>query len=65
VWQLLGVEQLQNGGRCHGNQGVKNANRTADPFIQNGRHSKPKWSPYGAVCLTPCKYSFPLKSFHF
>ena len=20
---------------------------------------------YGAACLTPCKYSFPLKSFHF
>jgi hypothetical protein len=26
---------------------------------------KPKWSPYGAACLTPCKYPFPLKSFHF
>jgi hypothetical protein len=24
VWQLLGVEQIQNGGRCHGNQGAKN-----------------------------------------
>jgi hypothetical protein len=36
------------------------------PFwIQNGRHSKPKWSPYGAVCLTLCKYLFLLKSFHF
>ena len=36
------------------------------PFwIQNGHHSKPKWSPYGAACLTPCKYPFPLKSFHF
>ena len=36
------------------------------PFwIQNGRHSKPKWSPYGAACLTSCKYPFPLKSFHF
>ena len=36
------------------------------PFwIQNGRHSKPKWSPYGAACLIPCKYPFPLKSFHF
>ena len=33
--------------------------------IQNGRHSKPKWSPYGAACLTSCKYPFPLKSFHF
>ena len=32
------------------------------PFwIQNGRHSKPKWSPYGGACLTPCKYPFPLK----
>ena len=31
------------------------------PFwIQNGHHSKPKWSPYGAACLTPCKYPFPL-----
>jgi hypothetical protein len=36
------------------------------PFwIQNGRHSKPKWSPYGAACLTPCKYPFPLKSLYF
>ena len=36
------------------------------PFwIQNGRHSKPKWSPYGAACLTSCKYPFLLKSFHF
>ena len=35
------------------------------PFwIQNGRHSKLKWSPYGAACLTPCKYPFPFKSFH-
>ena len=34
-------------------------------WIQNGRHSKPKWSQYGAACLTLCKYSFPLKSFHF
>ena len=36
------------------------------PFwIQNGRHSKSKWSPYGEACLTHCKYPFPLKSFHF
>ena len=38
------------------------------PFlVQNhrGHHSKPKWSPYGAACLTPCKYPFPLKSVHF
>ena len=36
------------------------------PFwIHNGRHSKPKWSQYGAPCLTPCKYPFPLKRFHF
>ena len=36
------------------------------PFwIQNGRHSKPKWSPYGAACLTSCKYPFPMKYFHF
>jgi hypothetical protein len=36
------------------------------PFlVQNGHHSKPKWSPYGAVCLIPCKYSFPLKSVNF
>jgi hypothetical protein len=36
------------------------------PFwIQNDRHSKPNWSPYGAACLTPCKYLFPLKSVHF
>ena len=32
--------------------------------VQNhqGHHSKPKWSPYGAAYLTPCKYPFPLKS---
>ena len=36
------------------------------PFwIQNGCHSKPKWSPYGAGRTPPCKYPFPLKSFHF
>ena len=34
-------------------------------WIPNGRHSKPKWSQYGAACLTPCKYPFPLKTFHF
>ena len=28
-------------------------------------HSKPKWSPYGAACLIPCKDPFPLKCFHF
>ena len=25
-------------------------------WIQNGHHSKPKWSQYGAACLTPCNY---------
>ena len=36
------------------------------PFlVQDGRHSKPKWLPYGAACLTPCQYPFPLKSVHF
>ena len=34
-------------------------------WIQNGGHSKPKWSQYGAACFTPCIYPFPLKSFHF
>jgi hypothetical protein len=34
-------------------------------WIQNGRHSKPKWSSYGAICLTPCKYPFPLKFLNF
>jgi hypothetical protein len=28
VWQLLGVETIQNGCRCHGNQGAKNVNFT-------------------------------------
>jgi hypothetical protein len=27
-------------------------------WIQNGHHNKPKWSQYGAACLTPCKYPF-------
>jgi hypothetical protein len=36
------------------------------PFlVQNGHHSKPKWSPYGTACLIPCKYPFPLKSVNF
>ena len=28
VWQLLRVEQVQNGGRCHGSQGAKNVKFT-------------------------------------
>jgi hypothetical protein len=28
-------------------------------WIQNGRHSKPKWSQCGAAYLTPCKYPLP------
>jgi hypothetical protein len=28
VLQLLGVEKIQNGGRCHGNQGEKNVKFT-------------------------------------
>jgi hypothetical protein len=36
------------------------------PFwIQNGHYSQSKWSPYGAACLTSCKYPFPLKSYNF
>jgi hypothetical protein len=27
MWQLLGVEQIQNGGRCYGNQRAKNVQR--------------------------------------
>jgi hypothetical protein len=23
MWQLLGVEKIQNGGHCHGSQGTK------------------------------------------
>jgi hypothetical protein len=34
VWQLLGVEKIQNGGRCHGNQGAKNVKLTAAKFVQ-------------------------------
>ena len=33
--------------------------------VQNGHHNKPKWSPYDAACLIPCKYPFPLESVHF
>jgi hypothetical protein len=50
VWQLLG--------------GWKNS-KNSTQMVQNGHHGKPKWSPYGAACLTPCKYPFPLKFFHF
>jgi hypothetical protein len=28
VWQLLGVEKIQNGGRCYGKQGAKNVKFT-------------------------------------
>jgi hypothetical protein len=28
VWQLLGVETIQDGGRCHGKQGAKNVKFT-------------------------------------
>jgi hypothetical protein len=28
VWHLLGVEQIQNGSHCHGNQGAKNVKFT-------------------------------------
>jgi ribosomal protein L35AE/L33A len=28
VWQFLGVEKIQNGSRCHGNQGAKNVKFT-------------------------------------
>jgi hypothetical protein len=30
VWKLLEVEQIQNGGRCHGNQGGKNVKFTSN-----------------------------------
>ena len=34
VWQLFGVETIQNGGRCHGNQGafVFNSLQTSQIF---------------------------------
>jgi hypothetical protein len=28
LWQLLGVETIQNGGRCHSNQGANNVKFT-------------------------------------
>jgi hypothetical protein len=28
AWQFLGVEKIQNGSRCHGNQGAKNVKFT-------------------------------------
>jgi hypothetical protein len=28
VWQILGIEKNQNGGRCHGNKGAKNVKFT-------------------------------------
>jgi hypothetical protein len=28
VWHILGVEKIQNGGRCHGSQGAKNVKFT-------------------------------------
>jgi hypothetical protein len=35
VWQQLGVEQIQNGGRCHGNQSANNLQSNS------GRHPTP------------------------
>jgi hypothetical protein len=36
VWQLLGVEQIQNGGRCHGNQSAKKKHfEKIDPYQHN------------------------------
>ena len=36
------------------------------PFwIQNGRHSKPKYLPYGAACRTPCNINFHWNLFIF
>jgi hypothetical protein len=43
MWQLLGVDKIQTGGRCHGNQ-VQMAAKYKNPrpfLIQDGRHSKP------------------------
>jgi hypothetical protein len=43
MWQLLWVEKIQNGGRCHGNQGIKwppNTGFCIMAVILN-RHSKP------------------------
>jgi hypothetical protein len=28
VWQLLGLNKIQNGGRCHGDQGANNVKFT-------------------------------------
>jgi hypothetical protein len=62
------LKKMQNSGRYHGNQGAKNVKFTLETkfrpnrrivvfwrsfWIQNGHHSKPKWSQYGAACLTP------------
>jgi hypothetical protein len=33
VWQLLGVEQNQNGDRCHGNQGAKMLNSNVQRML--------------------------------
>jgi hypothetical protein len=38
VWQLLGVEHIQIGGRCHGNQGTKMTAKYKNP---------PIWAKYG------------------
>jgi hypothetical protein len=38
VWQILGVEHIQNGGRCHGNQGTKMTAKYKNP---------PIWAKFG------------------
>jgi hypothetical protein len=43
MWQLLGVEKIQNGGHCHGNQGIKWPPNTK--ILRFGRNSKTTWKP--------------------
>jgi hypothetical protein len=39
MWQLLGVEQIQNGSCCHGNQGAKHVKFTLNNLIANKNYS--------------------------
>jgi hypothetical protein len=74
VWDFTGMlstmsrcadyfQNFQNGRRCHGNH--KKHEKFKVLGIGWNFLEILSWSQYGAACLTPCKYPFPLKSFHF
>jgi hypothetical protein len=48
VWQLLGVEKIQNGGHCHGNQGAEGSLMAPNSKNYDGyqfTRTKSTWKP--------------------